>query len=82
MPQAMRMRLRVHFGVLVGACSAVALVTAASPMTGAVGSSIAAATLVADSYVRAELPRANFGKASGIVVAGRPADDQPTCASD
>jgi hypothetical protein len=57
--------------VLLAAGAAAGLVAAASTGNGAAGTSTTV-TPIADAYVRADRPKANYGKESSIVVARRP----------
>ncbi len=62
----------MRLGVLVAVGAAAGVVVAAVMGSGAAGTATATLTPVADSYVRADRPLANFGKASSFEIAGRP----------
>jgi hypothetical protein len=62
----------MRLGVLVAVAATAGVVAAAVMGSGAAGTATATLTPVADSYVRADRPMRNFGKASGLSVAGRP----------
>ena len=65
--------LRTRLGVVIAAAAAACVVAVASLAGGARVVATASFTPVADAYVRADRPAQNFGKATSIVVAGRPA---------
>ena len=65
--------LRMRLGVLAAVGAAAGVVVAAVMGGGAAGTAATTLTSVADSYVRADKPTRNFGKASSFEIAGRPA---------
>jgi phosphatidylinositol-3-phosphatase len=63
---------RLRLGVLVAVAAAFGVLVSTPLGSGADGSSTATSAPVADLYVRADRPTQNFGKASRLVIAGRP----------